>query len=634
MGNSSGSETYYTSLAKEDYYLEGGEPPGQWFGKGAEILALSGMVDDETFKHLFRGFSPKGQGKLVQNAGADNRRPGYDLTFSAPKTVSVFWSQANRQTRQIVQQAQQKAVETALNYLEEQTITRMGKGGHQHVPAKLVVGMFEHGTSRALDPQLHTHALVFNVAVRPDGSTGTIENNSLYRNKMLAGAIYRAELAKELQQQLGLRAERVKSWFEIKGIDKGLIEEFSKRRQAIEDYLEKNNLNSAKASEVAALKTRDVKGYAAREELFEQWQRVGESYHYQAPTQSYVTVPENTSVMLSQQALGEIMENNAHFTKRELLTKTAIMATPFALSWDEIQQGVGECLQQLAQLIEKTTQTGSKLVLVGDHRQLQPIGAGGAKRKLMKLLGYAQLNNITRQQEEWAREAVKNIADGKAQQALKEHLDRGLVHIAETSETAKDKLMKDWAKYGLSKPHNHLILAAYRDDVFHLNRLAQLSRKDAGLLGRDNLRVKGQKMYVGDRIVFTRNDRHHGVKNGQFGTVKDIKGKKMTVKLDDGSQKTIHTKACEHIQLGYASTTHKAQGETRYNTYVLMGGDMQDLELSYVQLSRAKYKTRVYAEALEDTNQTVRQLVTEMKRSRQKQMAVHYGRGKNYEMEV
>ena len=84
----------------------------------------------------------------------------------------------------------------------------------------------------------------------------------------------------------------------------------------------------------------------------------------------------------------------------------------------------------------------------------------------------------------------------------------------------------------MAKPHHHIILSAYRDDAFVLNRMAQSSRKEAGLLGRNSLRIKGQKIYEGDRILFTRNSHQYGVKNGQFATVKAIKGKRIKVKID------------------------------------------------------------------------------------------------------
>ena len=88
-----GQGNYYLQLAREDYYLEGGEPPGRWVGLGAEALSLDGVVDRESLHNLLSGFDPKGREAWVQNPGSNDRQSGWDLTFSAPKSVSVLWSQ-------------------------------------------------------------------------------------------------------------------------------------------------------------------------------------------------------------------------------------------------------------------------------------------------------------------------------------------------------------------------------------------------------------------------------------------------------------------------------------------------------------------------------------------------------------
>lgn len=224
---------YYLDLAAEDYYLKGGEPPGKWHGKGAKSLSLGCEVKAKELKNLLRGYSVDGQ-KLVQNAGKENRQSGWDLTFSAPKSVSVAWSQSDSKQRKAFQDAHSKAVKRALEFIENEAIlTRRGKGGEQKERAKVAIATFEHGTSRAHDPALHTHALVLNLALREDRTTGTIESRGIYQHKMAAGAIYRAELARliETDERLGLIAEKKRSWFELKGVDKGLIDEFSKRRK-------------------------------------------------------------------------------------------------------------------------------------------------------------------------------------------------------------------------------------------------------------------------------------------------------------------------------------------------------------------------------------------------------------------
>src|SRR5437016_1403592 len=91
---SNGQENYYLTLARDDYYLNGGEPPGRWLGDGKSHFGLAGNVDGQSLKRLFAGFSPGGK-ELIQGAGGPRHQPGWDFTFSCPKSVSVLWSQAD-----------------------------------------------------------------------------------------------------------------------------------------------------------------------------------------------------------------------------------------------------------------------------------------------------------------------------------------------------------------------------------------------------------------------------------------------------------------------------------------------------------------------------------------------------------
>lgn len=184
-----GQSVYYTGLSREDYYLAGGEPPGLWLGEGARDLGLTGRVDAPALSRLFDGAHPREDRALIQNAHAKDHQPGWDLTFSAPKSVSVLWSQADPATRKTIQDAHFAAVQAGLSYIEANTTTRRGKGGFLKEDAHLIIATFEHGTSRAQDPQLHTHCLVLNVCTRADGTSGTLESKPIYQSKMAAGAL-------------------------------------------------------------------------------------------------------------------------------------------------------------------------------------------------------------------------------------------------------------------------------------------------------------------------------------------------------------------------------------------------------------------------------------------------------------
>lgn len=269
---SAGHQKYFMSLANSDYYLSGGEPEGQWFSQGADILELRDTVFQIEFEKIAAGFDLKKR-PLVQNAGHPDRRPGWDLCFSAPKSVSVLFAFASDEWRQIIRDCQEKAVKYALCDIENNyCFSRRGRAGCRHVPAKMAVAMFEHCTSRALDPDLHTHSIVFNVGVRDDGSTGALTNTRFFYQKKHEGGVYRNELRRLLEQELPIKCKTVESWFEIEGFPKELCNLFSKRRQEIVAKLGELGLESATAAAYATLETRKAKSLVPpRSELFEKW---------------------------------------------------------------------------------------------------------------------------------------------------------------------------------------------------------------------------------------------------------------------------------------------------------------------------------------------------------------------------
>ena len=280
-----GDGTYYTSIGRDDYLLNGGEPRGVWLGGGAEALGLSGLVEDIVYRRLLGGFSPNGTEGLVRNAGTESRRPGWDLTFSAPKSVSEFWA-ASRDIpglEKIIREAHWAAVKRVVRHLEEVAgQAREGLGGHTRTPVRLVVAGFEHGTSRNLDPQLHCHCVLINVGVRLDGVTRTIVSKAIFRQKMTAGALYRAELASQLRQRLGLDLVAKASWFEVAGVPQSLMDAGSSRRKEILAELEKSGFTGPKAAKIVARDTRETKKVIPREELFERWGHVAASHGFGA----------------------------------------------------------------------------------------------------------------------------------------------------------------------------------------------------------------------------------------------------------------------------------------------------------------------------------------------------------------
>ncbi len=335
---SAGQEQYYLDLSREDYYTESGEPEGQWFGTGAEALGLKGIVEKEYLSKLIRGFDPDGA-KLVRNAGSKSRRAGLDLTFSAPKSVSVFWSQASAKVRRGAEEAHTAAVKAALEYVENSAaFIRYGLDGVHRKKAGLVVATFEHSSARladktlkAPDPHLHTHSLVINVGIAEDGKTTTIDSRELYRHKMAAGVVYRAELFRQMEQRFGISAKREGRFCELEGIPKELLDEFSKRRKAIEEYLSEKGVSGPSASDGATLKTRTVKPRVDREMFFEEWKRIGERFGFEVNDEflarAVAAKPERDEEALVRggikRAIQKVTEQHSHFAERELVRALA-----------------------------------------------------------------------------------------------------------------------------------------------------------------------------------------------------------------------------------------------------------------------------------------------------------------------
>jgi conjugative relaxase-like TrwC/TraI family protein len=276
-----GHANYYIELAKQDYYTASGNEPGHWFGRGAERLGLSGTVRSEPYENLLWGRSPNGLRRLVQNADDERRQTAWDLTLSAPKSMSVMWALAPHELRQQIETAHRKAVETTLTFLERTTgLTRRGKAGARFEPADLVFATFLHNTSRELDPNIHTHCLLINLAVRKDGTTGALWSREFFRAKMAAGAMYQVQLAAELRQGPGFAVVPDRIGFQIQEVPRDLCRTFSKRRQTIEAELQKQGAQDAVTIKKVTLQTRPKKITVHPAKLRQTWRKTAERFSW------------------------------------------------------------------------------------------------------------------------------------------------------------------------------------------------------------------------------------------------------------------------------------------------------------------------------------------------------------------
>jgi conjugative relaxase-like TrwC/TraI family protein len=259
----------------EDYYLGGPEPAGEWIGDGAELLGLRGEVDGDELHRVLAGEHPASGLALGRWAGS--RVPGFDLTFSAPKSVSVLFGIGDESMRRAIQAAHDVAVADASGYVERHAaVTRRGAGGVHRIPGRgLVAAAFRHRTSRAGDPQLHTHVLVANVTLGADGRWSALDGRRIYAHAKTAGYIYEARLRAELTRELGVEWTAVRNGIaDVDGVPPAVLRAFSRRRVEIEAELARRGTHSATAAQVATLETRRRKDYGVTpDQLVPEWQR-------------------------------------------------------------------------------------------------------------------------------------------------------------------------------------------------------------------------------------------------------------------------------------------------------------------------------------------------------------------------
>jgi conjugative relaxase-like TrwC/TraI family protein len=260
------SEEYYlrtVARGREEYYTGSGESPGTWVGEGSRLLGLEGQVDPDDLRAVLAGVSPDGE--ILTSGGRlpDHRRvSGFDLTWSAPKSVSLLYGLSEPEVASSVRAAHQAAVTDALGYLERQALRlRRGHDGTRQIAAEgLVAAAFLHRTSRAGDPQLHTHVLVANAARGSDGGWSAPDARLFYCHARAAGYLYQSVLRHRLAEDLGVRFGAVRRGMaELEGAPNGLLRAFSTRRREIEHLMEVTGSHSARAAEAAALVTRSAK---------------------------------------------------------------------------------------------------------------------------------------------------------------------------------------------------------------------------------------------------------------------------------------------------------------------------------------------------------------------------------------
>jgi Ti-type conjugative transfer relaxase TraA len=272
-GAEAAAASHYYSEKGADYYVKdspNNEHEGEWIGGGADRLGLPEGPDREALQLALAGYVA---GRRVQNTGRPSRRMGWDLTFSAPKSVSLAWAFAAPAHQQKIRHAHVAATKSAYDYLESQAITRRGKAGYFKERAYLTSALFTHHTSREGDPQLHSHIVVPNFCVRNDGTTGTIESQSFFDLKMAAGALYQTELAYRMRA-LGYAVESgEKGTFRLSGVAPALEQQFSKRAREINRLSRERGIKTYKGTRQIVKSSRPAKKHTNLAERQATWQK-------------------------------------------------------------------------------------------------------------------------------------------------------------------------------------------------------------------------------------------------------------------------------------------------------------------------------------------------------------------------
>ena len=278
------AETYFEQhYSQDDYYTQGHTCVGRWIGKGSEGLGLSGDVERQDFSALLQGINLHSGAVLVRTGPNGKHAAGWDSVFSAPKSVSI---QALVGEDHRLIEAHKTAANRALKEVELYALARQTHNRDRVVSANIVGAAFDHLAARPVadsvygpDPQLHTHVILLNVTQRPDGQWRGLDPIEIYRSQTYGSAIYRSELAKEVQR-LGYRIQITESdgaW-ELEGYTREQVMAFSQRRSEIQEGMAASGYSGAKAAQIVALQSRQAKRDYDESELKAQWKRRAAEY--------------------------------------------------------------------------------------------------------------------------------------------------------------------------------------------------------------------------------------------------------------------------------------------------------------------------------------------------------------------
>jgi conjugative relaxase-like TrwC/TraI family protein len=381
--SASQARTYHArefAAQAQNYWSRDQQGHSEWQGRLAEQWGLHGAVGSEHFARLSEGQHPETEAQLVRHQTAKTyegkfgkeitsveHRAGWDATFSAPKSVSLT-ALVGGDDR--VREAHRESVRVALRELERFTQARIGNVHAPETTGKFIAATFEHDTARPVEgyaaPQLHTHAVIFNVTERENGQTRALQPHEMFVSQRYTTAVYRSELALRLER-LGYEVERGKyGQPEVKGYTKEYLEASSPRREQIKDHLREQGIDGAAAAQIAAHHTRDRKELLSLEEVLHRHRELAAQYGHQADRvvaqarehgQHRMQDPEMQSQRAVTWARDHVFERSAVQDRRAIL-ETAL------------GRGMGETTYA------KIRQEFERRIETGEFREVSQVGAG------------------------------------------------------------------------------------------------------------------------------------------------------------------------------------------------------------------------------------------------------------------
>jgi conjugative relaxase-like TrwC/TraI family protein len=367
--------------ARENYYAERDVIRGVWCGELAARWGLVGEVGEEHFQRLADGQHPTTGEQLVRHQTAREttnasggrittmeHRAGWDATFSAPKSVSLTALVGGDER---VREAHRESVRVALKELEPYLQARLGGNRRPETTGNAIAAVFEHDSARPVNgyaaPQLHTHAVIFNLTETGDGTVRPVQPRELYRTQQYATAVYRSELAARLAG-LGYEIERGRSGQpEIRGYTSEYLDASSPRRQQIEDYLAAAHRQGAAAAQIGAHQTREAKLDVSHDEMQQRHQELAQQFGNQ-PTQVIEAAENRRAYQVEhERAQAEVARGAVTFARDRNLEREAVVEER-AILRDALQRSLGGArIEDLKQEFDRRIERGEFIAVAQDR---------------------------------------------------------------------------------------------------------------------------------------------------------------------------------------------------------------------------------------------------------------------------